>query len=66
MWILSVKWVLSTGEVRRTRAVPEVFRQAECNGFGSDIFNAKYWDDQAGFKEFPVLDVLNKWLATVQ
>jgi hypothetical protein len=46
--------------------VPEAFRLAECNGFGSDIFNAKYWDDQSGFKDFPVLDVLNKWLASVK
>ena len=39
---------------------------AECNGFGSDIFNAKYWDDQSGFYDFPVLDMLNKWLAIVK
>ena len=46
--------------------VPDAFRLAECNGFGSDIFNAKYWDDQSGFRDFPVLDMLNKWLAIVK
>ena len=46
--------------------VPDVFRNAECNGFGSDIFNAKFWDDQSGFEDFPVLDMFSKWRAIVK
>lgn len=40
--------------------VPEPFRLAECFGFGTDIFNPKYWDDQSGFAEFIVKDLFNK------
>ena len=46
--------------------VPAPFRDAECYGYGGDVFNAKYWDDQSGFKEFLVADALNKGRAIVK
>ncbi len=45
---------------------PQEFRQAECNAFGADVWNRKYWDDQAGGNEFIVPDVLSKWQTTVE
>jgi hypothetical protein len=46
--------------------VPLPFKLAECNGFGADVYNPKYWDDQSGFSNFPVPDVLNKGDETVK
>ena len=46
--------------------IPAPFRNAECYGSGADIFNANYWDDQAGFNDFPVLDLFSKWRAVVK
>jgi hypothetical protein len=46
--------------------VPAPFRDAECYGFGADMFNPKYWDDQSGFNEFPVMDNLSKGRAVVK
>lgn len=46
--------------------IPTPFRDAECYGFGSGIYNPKYWDDQAGFKEFPVKDGIIKDRQTVK
>jgi lamin tail-like protein len=46
--------------------VPEEFRQAECNSFGADVMNRKYWDDQAGQNEFPVPDIYSKWQTLVE
>lgn len=40
--------------------VPDPFKQAECYGYGGDIFNPAYWNDQAGFNDFPVPDQINK------
>ncbi len=40
--------------------VPEPFKQAECYGFGAGVFNPAYWDDQSGFQDFPVPDVIDK------
>lgn len=45
---------------------PEEFQQAECNPFGADMWNRKYWDDQAGENEFVVPDVLSKWRTIVE
>jgi hypothetical protein len=36
--------------------VPDPFRQAECEAFGADMLNEKYWDDLAGLDQFPVQD----------
>ncbi len=46
--------------------IPTPFREAECYSFGADVYNPAYWDNQAGFRKFPVPDVLHKWLAVVQ
>jgi hypothetical protein len=46
--------------------VPAPFRDAECYGFGADIFNGKYWDDQSGFKAFPVPDAFDKARSNVR
>lgn len=46
--------------------VPDVFRQAECNAFGADIWNRSYWDDQAGQDQFPVPDAFSKWQTLVE
>ncbi len=40
--------------------VPDPFKQAECYGYGADVFNPAYWDDQSGFNSFPVPDVIDK------
>jgi hypothetical protein len=46
--------------------VPDEFREAECNSFGADVMNRKYWDDQAGQAEFPVPDIYSKWQTIVE
>ncbi len=40
--------------------VPDPFKQAECFGYGADVYNPAYWDDQSGFNSFPVPDVIDK------
>jgi hypothetical protein len=40
--------------------VPDAFREAVCNAFGTDILNGGYWDGSAGQDEFPVQDIYNK------
>lgn len=45
---------------------PEEFRQAECNAFGAEVWNRKYWDDQAGADEFVVPDAFSKWQTIVE
>ncbi len=45
---------------------PDAFRLAECNPFGADVMNPKYWDDQAGQGEFIAPDAYNKWHTVVQ
>jgi hypothetical protein len=45
---------------------PAPFRDAECNGYGADVWNPAYWDDQAGFAIFRVPDALVKWVTTVK
>ncbi|MBI2757678.1 MAG: lamin tail domain-containing protein [Chloroflexi bacterium] len=39
---------------------PEEFRLAECDPFGADIWNRKYWDDAAGQNQFIVPDSFSK------
>jgi hypothetical protein len=46
--------------------VPDPFRQAECAGFGADMVNGQYWNDQAGLNEFPVQDNHSKWKTRVE
>lgn len=46
--------------------IPDPFKQAECYGFGADVFNPAYWDDQSGFLNIPVPDEINKNSATVK
>ncbi|HTP02529.1 MAG TPA: lamin tail domain-containing protein, partial [Anaerolineales bacterium] len=46
--------------------VPAPFRDAECYGYGGDVYSSAYWDDQSGFNEYPVQDSLNKNLAVVK
>jgi len=40
--------------------VPEPFRQAECDGFGDDMWDRTYWDG-TGFAEFPIVNAQTKW-----
>ena len=40
--------------------VPDPFKLAECYGYGQDVYNPAYWDDQSGFNSFPVPDVIDK------
>jgi hypothetical protein len=46
--------------------VPDPFRQAECAGYGDDIWSRTYWDDQAGHRLFLVPDIKSKWRTTVE
>jgi hypothetical protein len=46
--------------------VPDPFRDAECNGYGDQIFSGAYWDNQAGLGEFVVPDAYSKWRTRVR
>ncbi|MFH1185419.1 MAG: lamin tail domain-containing protein [Chloroflexota bacterium] len=46
--------------------VPEPFRQAECEGFGEDMWDRTYWDDEAGFDVFPAGSPRTKWKTSVE
>jgi hypothetical protein len=46
--------------------VPDAFRQAECEGFGGDMWDRTYWDDEAGFDQFPAGSALTKWRTSVE
>lgn len=41
--------------------LPEDFRNAECYGFGSNMWQAMYWDLAGWFKEFIVPQGASKW-----
>ncbi|MBI5296881.1 MAG: lamin tail domain-containing protein [Chloroflexi bacterium] len=41
--------------------LPEDFRNAECYGFGSNMWQAMYWDLSGWFKEFIVSQGASKW-----
>ena len=46
--------------------LPEPFRQAECNGFGVDMWQSMYWDILGWFKEFLVPQNDSKWETFVE
>lgn len=46
--------------------LPEPFRQAECNGFGADMWQSMYWDVLGWFKDFIVPQNDSKWETFVE
>jgi len=46
--------------------LPEPFRQAECNGFGVDMWQSMYWDVLGWFKDFLVPQNDSKWETFVE
>jgi hypothetical protein len=46
--------------------LPEPFRQAECNGFGADMWQSMYWDILGWFKDFIVPQNDSKWETFVE
>jgi hypothetical protein len=46
--------------------LPQDFRNAECYGFGADMWQAMYWDLTGWFKEFIVPQGASKWETFVE
>ena len=46
--------------------IPDPFRQAECEGYGDDMWDRDYWDRQAGWDTFPIDNPRSKWRTSVQ
>jgi hypothetical protein len=46
--------------------VPAPFREAECHGFGDDIWDRTYWDRLAGVSTFPVSSAHIKWKVSIE
>ncbi len=47
-------------------SVPAPFRDAECNGYGADMWDRTYWDKLAGQGQFTVPDIYGKAITIVQ